>query len=105
MCLLWNCDQSGSLDGSSPPTCLILFRATTGPWARAVLRPFTNKLGPAWKKLERGIQAKIDKLPPGVSSFLDMKTSETLTCGFQRSCETHSRVRVVPAVVLQPESP
>ena len=28
------------------------------------------------KKLERGVQAKIDKLPPGVSSFLDLKTSE-----------------------------
>ena len=65
----------------------------TGPWSRKVLNPITSKVGPVWKKLERKVQAKIDSLPPGVSSFLDVKTSESsawlvclLGCACVRVC-------------------
>lgn len=51
----------------------------TGPWARKVLSPVTNKCGPMWKNLERKVQARVDSLPPGVSSFLDLKTSESFS--------------------------
>ena len=48
----------------------------TGPWARKVLSPISRKVGPSWKSLERKLQAKIDNMPPGLSAFLDLKTSE-----------------------------
>ena len=48
----------------------------SGPWTRKVLRPFQNAVGPTFKKVNTAVQKQIDNLPPSVSAFLDLKTSE-----------------------------
>ena len=47
-----------------------------GPWARKVLRPVQNAVGPVFSKVNGAVQRQIDNLPPSVSAFLDLKTSK-----------------------------
>lgn len=48
---------------------------TAGPWARKVLRPIQNAVGPVFSKINGAVQKQIDHLPPSVSAFLDLKTT------------------------------
>ncbi|DBA83333.1 TPA: hypothetical protein ACH3X2_006580 [Trebouxia sp. C0005] len=48
---------------------------TAGPWARKVLRPIQNAVGPFFNKANTAVQKQIDNLPPSVSTFLDLKTT------------------------------